>query len=161
MYQYRYKTTRGEYWKMSMYFIYQSMTGMVNLVFTAALLALTFAKWGSSGNIFRICMVLGCCLFTIFQPLAIYLSAGKLASASGEDTEIRLDDVGIQVKVGNTYDKIPWRKIVRIAKLPGMAIIFTDPSHGYLLTDRVVGEDKKAFYDWLMKKQSQTLKKEK
>ena len=83
------------------------------------------------------------------------------ASASGEDTEIRLDDVGIQVKVGNTYDKIPWRKIVRIAKLPGMAIIFTDPSHGYLLTDRVVGEDKKAFYDWLMKKQSQTLKKEK
>ena len=53
------------------------------------------------------------------------------------------------------------RKIVRIAKLPGMAIIFTDPSHGYLLTDRVVGEDKKAFYDWLMKKQSQTLKKEK
>ena len=60
---------------MSMYFIYHSMTGMVNLVFTAALLALTFAKWGSSGNIFRICMVLGCCLFTIFQPLAIYLSA--------------------------------------------------------------------------------------
>ncbi len=161
MYQYRYKTTRGEYWKISMYFIYHSMTGMVNLVFTAALLALTFAKWGSSGTVFRICMVLGCCLFTILQPLAIYLSAGKLASASGEDTEIRLDDVGIQVKVGNTYDKIPWRKIVRIAKLPGMAIVFTDPSHGYLLTDRVVGEDKKAFYDWLVAKQSQTLRKEK
>ncbi len=161
MYQYRYKTTRGEYWKMSMYFIYHSMTGMVNLVFTVALLALTFAKWGSSGTIFRICMVLGCCLFTIFQPLAIYLSAGKLAAASGEDTQIRLDDIGIQVKVGNTHDKIPWRKIVRIAKLPGMAIIFTDPSHGYLLTDRVVGEDKKDFYDWLMTKQPQTLKKEK
>ena len=79
----------------------------------------------------------------------------KLASGSGEDTEIRLDDVGIQVKVGNTYDKIPWRKMVRIAKLPGMAIIFTDPSHGYLLTDRVIGEDKATFYDWLMKKQSQ------
>ena len=90
-------------------------------------------------------MVLGCCLFTIFQPLAIYLSAGKLASVSGEDTEIRLDDVGIQVKVGNTYDKIPWRKIVRITKLPGMAIIFTDPSHGYLLTDRVVERTKKPF----------------
>lgn len=45
--------------------------------------------------------------------------------------------------------------MVRIAKLPGMAIIFTDPSHGYLLTDRVIGEDKATFYDWLMKKQSQ------
>ena len=105
MYQYRYKTTRGEYWKMSMYFIYHSMTGMVNLVFTAALIALTCAKWESSGTVFRICMVLGCCLFPILQPLAVYLSAGKLASGSGEDTEIRLDDVGIQVKVGNTYDK--------------------------------------------------------
>ena len=110
MYQYRYKTTRGEYWKMSMYFIYHSMTGMVNLVFTAALIALTCAKWESSGTVFHICMVLGCCLFPILQPLAVYLSAGKLASGSGEDTEIRLDDVGIQVKVGNTYDKIPWRK---------------------------------------------------
>ena len=82
MYQYRYKTTRGEYWKMSMYFIYHSMTGMVNLVFTAALIALTCAKWESSGTVFRICMVLGCCLFPILQPLAVYLSAGKLASGS-------------------------------------------------------------------------------
>lgn len=161
MYQYRYKTTRGEYWKMSMYFIYHSMTGMVNLVFTAALLALTFVKWETSGTIFRVFMVLGCCLFTILQPLAIYWSAGKLVSGSGADTEIRLDDIGIKVKVGNTHDKIPWRKIVRIAKLPGMAIIFTDPSHGYLLTDRVVGEDKAAFYDWLMAKQTQTQKKTK
>ena len=93
---------------MSMYFIYHSMTGMVNHVFTAALIALTSAKWESSGTVFRICMVLGCCLFPILQPLAVYLSAGKLAYGSGEDTEIRLDDVGIQVKVGNTYDKIPW-----------------------------------------------------
>ncbi len=161
MYQYRYKTTRGEYWKMSMYFIYHSMTGMVNLVFTAALFALTYAKWESSGILFRICMILGCCLFTILQPLTIYIRAGKMAAGSGDDTQICLDDIGVQIKVGNTYDKIPWRKIVRIAKLPGMAIIFTDPSHGYLLTDRVVGEDKKVFYDWLMAKQAQTLKKEK
>ena len=118
MYQYRYKTTRGEYWKMSMYFIYHSMTGMVNLVFTAALIALTCAKWESSGTVFRICMVLGCCLFPILQPLAVYLSAGKLASGSGEDTEIRLDDVGIQEKNGKDrkaagdghhfYRSIPW-----------------------------------------------------
>lgn len=144
-----------------MYFIYHSMTGMVNLVFTAALFALTYAKWESSGILFRICMILGCCLFTILQPLTIYIRAGKMAAGSGDDTQIRLDDIGVQIKVGNTYDKIPWRKIVRIAKLPGMAIIFTDPSHGYLLTDRVVGEDKKVFYDWLMAKQAQTLKKEK
>lgn len=73
--------------------------------------------------------------FPILQPLAVYLSAGKLASGSGEDTEIRLDDVGIQVKVGNTYDKIPWRKMVRIAKLPGMAIILQiHPMDIYLQT---------------------------
>ena len=161
MYQYRYKTTRGEFFNVSASSDFYSLSLLVDLAITAALLALTFVKWETSGTIFRVFMVLGCCLFTILQPLAIYWSAGKLVSGSGADTEIRLDDVGIQVKVGNTHDKIPWRKIVRIAKLPGMAIIFTDPSHGYLLTDRVVGEDKAAFYDWLMAKQTQTQKKTK
>ena len=35
---------------MSMYFIYHSMTGMVNLVFTAALIALLLVQMGSFGN---------------------------------------------------------------------------------------------------------------
>ena len=142
MYQYRYKTTRGEYWKMSMYFIYHSMTGMVNLVFTAALLALTFVKWETSGTIFRVFHGFRLLpFFTILQPLAIYWSAGKLVSGSGADTEIRLDDVGIQVKVGNTHDKIPWRKIVRDCQNCQVWLLFlqTRPMD-YLLTDRVVGE---------------------
>ena len=45
--------------------------------------------------------------------------------------------------------------MVRIAKLPGMAIIFYR-SIPWIFTYRpVIGEDKATFYDWLMKKQSQ------
>ena len=93
---------------------------------------------------------LGCCLFPILQPLAVYLSAGKLASGSGEDTEIRLDDVGIQVKVGILTIRFRGEN-GKDRKAAGDGHHFTDPSHGYLLTDRVIGEDKATFYDWLMK----------
>ena len=90
---------------------------------------------GVFGN--RIPYLYGFRLLPFSNPSAAgYLSqCRKLASGSGEDTEIRLDDVGIQVKVGNTYDKIPWRKMVRIAKLPGMAIILQiHPMDIYLQT---------------------------
>ena len=81
-----------------MYFIYHSMTGMVNLVYSSSYSSY-LCKW-EPGN--RIPYSYGFRLlpFSQLQPLAVYLSAGKLASGSGEDTEIRLDDAGIQVKSG-------------------------------------------------------------
>ena len=115
---------------MSMYFIYHSMTGMVNLVFTAALLALTFAKWGSSGNIFRICMVLGCIMdmapiILIATPILL-----PIATSIGIDPiqfgimvvlncgiGLLTPPVGAVLFIGSAVAKIPMEKVVK-ATLP-------------------------------------------
>lgn len=53
-----------------MYYTYGSVVGMCNLIFTAAVIALTISKWNSAGVIWRFFLVLGCCLFTVIQPFA-------------------------------------------------------------------------------------------
>ena len=48
MYQYTYRLSNGEYWRLSMYYTYGSMVGVCNLIFTAALFILTYVKMGRS-----------------------------------------------------------------------------------------------------------------
>ncbi len=40
-YEYTYRNTCMDIWQLSMYYIYGSMVGMCNLIFTAAILTLT------------------------------------------------------------------------------------------------------------------------
>ena len=43
------------------------------------------------------------------------------------------------------HENIGWNKL-RVAKQPGMMIVFSDARHGYMLTNRVLGTQKDAFY---------------
>ena len=149
MYQYTYRLCNGEYWRLSMYYTYGSMVGVCNLIFTAALFILTYVKWGGAGWGYRAMLILGCSLFTVLQPLAIWRRSKKSASAIKEDTHIMIDGKGIHVTVGTAHTDIVWDKIRRISKKPDMLVIFSDTTHGYVLTDRVLGGDREAVYSFI------------
>ncbi|WP_349668643.1 YcxB family protein [Lacrimispora sp.] len=150
-YEYTYRNTGMDIWQLSMYYIYGSMVGMCNLIFTAAVLTLTIVRWETSGNFFRICAVLGCCLFPIIQPLAVYGKAKKQSSAS-QDIKIRFDDTGIHVGQGEGKQEISWNKIRRIAKKPSMILVFLNSTHGFVLPNRILKEEKNDFYAFLSSK---------
>ena len=77
------------------------------------------------------------------------------ASAPGDletfqkDTHIMIDGKGIHVTVGTAHTDIVWDKIRRISKKPDMLVIFSDTTHGYVLTDRVLGGDREAVYSFI------------
>ena len=149
MYKYTYRLSNGEYWRLSMYYTYGSMVGVCNLVFTVALFILTYVKWSGAGWGYRAMLILGCSLFTVLQPLAIWRRSKKIASAIKEDTHIMIDGKGIHVTVGAAHTDIAWDKVRRISKKPDMLVIFSDTTHGYVLTDRVLGEDREAVYYYI------------
>ena len=55
----------------------------------------------------------------------------------------------IHVTVGTAHTDIVWDKIRRISKKPDMLVIFSDTTHGYVLTDRVLGGDREAVYSFI------------
>ena len=150
-YEYTYKNTGMDIWQLSMYYIYGSMVGVCNLIFTAAILTLTIVRWETSGNFFRICAVLGCCLFPVIQPLAVYGKAKKQALSS-QDIKIRFDDTGIHVGEGEGKQEISWNKIRRIGKKPSMILVFLNSTHGFVLPGRILKEEKNDFYAFLSSK---------
>lgn len=81
-YKYTYRTTARDLWQLSMYYIYGSLAGLCNIIFTVAAFALGFSRWDQAQGIVRCLIVLGAAFFTVIQPLMIY---AKAKEAGGGD----------------------------------------------------------------------------
>lgn len=151
-YKYTYRTTARDLWQLSMYYIYGSLAGLCNIIFTVATFALGFSRWDQAQGIVRCLIVLGCCLFTVIQPLMIYAKAKKQAAGITQDTQVSIDDNGLYIRVGDDTSQLPWKSVKRISRKPAMIIIFSDTTHGFIFTNRVLGNEKEEFYRYASSK---------
>ena len=151
-YKYTYRTTARDLWQLSMYYIYGSLAGLCNIIFTVAAFALGFSRWDQAQGIVRCLIVLGCCLFTVIQPLMIYAKAKKQAAGITQDTQVSIDDNGLYIRVGDDTSQLPWKSVKRISRKPAMIIIFSDATHGFIFTNRVLGNEKEEFYRYASSK---------
>ena len=145
-YQYTYRTTASELWQLSMYYIYGSMVGLCNILFTAAVIALMVSRWQTAPTWQRLLFVAALCLFTVLQPLAIYRRARRQAARIQADTTLGANEAGIHIQVGDQRADLKWSSIKRVSKKPTMLILFSDTSHGYVLSNRVLGGERDEFY---------------
>ncbi|NCC78298.1 MAG: YcxB family protein, partial [Clostridia bacterium] len=72
---FNYETKASDLWQLSMYGIYKSMVGLVNVIFTAAMVLLTAKYWSEVNWYLKGLLILGLSLFTVIQPLLIYRRA--------------------------------------------------------------------------------------
>lgn len=159
-FEYTYRNTCSDIWQLSMYYVYGSLAGLCNVIFTVAALCLTIVRWESFGIFLRISAILACCLFPVIQPLAIYAKAKKrTAKANVSDTFLRFDERGIYVRQAEESQEIKWNKIKRIAKKPTLILIFSDSTHGFVLPNRTLKGEREEFYTFLTSKVDKSVKK--
>lgn len=152
MYKFTYQTRALDFWQLSMYYTYGSVVGVCNIIFTVAMFILAVTMWGIANPAFRVSMVLGCCLFTVIQPVAVWNKAAKMAKGILCDTEIDFNDKGVHISANNQNADIKWSNIKKVAKKPTMVIIYSDTVHGYVLSNKVLGNRKQEFYKYVMSK---------
>lgn len=151
-FKFKYRNTAFEYWQLAMYYTYGSIVGICNIIFTAAMIALTVRFWTESSSFVRLLLLLACGLFTVFQPLYVYLQSKEKMKAVQQEIELSFDDKGIYVKSGEKTEQLSWKRIKKVSKKPGMIIIFSDTVHGYVLSSRVLGKEKEEFYAFVVSK---------
>lgn len=151
-YKFVYQTTAFDLWQLSMYQIYGSMVGVCNIIFTIAMLLLTIKFWEDVNIFIKILLIIAICLFTVIQPTVVYMRAKRQITTVTQDIEIGFDDKGIHVKTKNQNSDLKWNKINGISKKPTMIIIFSTTKHGFILTNKVLGKQKAAFYDYVVSK---------
>ncbi len=128
-----------------MYYAYASYTAVVNIVCIVSSIALIIALWRTSAPWFRVIMLIFLSLFTVIQPLFIYLSAKSQVKGEQDEMELLFNKKGMDITVGDKHENHPWKDIISVTVKPTLVIIYTDTSHGYILTNRVLGETRKDF----------------
>ena len=76
-YEYTFRNTPGDYWKFRMENHYRNWTGLVSIVYTLSMLALTITKWNSTNGLGKALLLIFLLVFPLFQPLFVYLSTCK------------------------------------------------------------------------------------
>ncbi|MCR4757780.1 MAG: YcxB family protein [Butyrivibrio sp.] len=151
-YKFKCDVKASDLWKMAMKRTYKSIVGVVNVVFTVAMIALVIRFWGEASSFMRSVMVIGCLLFPVIQPLATYGKSAKQLEDMPKDMELSFDDMGVHVETGGKSEDIRWKKISNAIKRSNMIIVMSDDRHGYMLTNRVLGDQKESFYQYLCSK---------
>jgi len=151
-YKFNYQTTAFDLWQLSMYSIYGSMVGVCNIIFTVAMLLVSIRFWEDVNGIIKIILIIAICLFTVIQPAVVYKRAKKQVGAVPRDMEIGFDDNGIHVKTQNQSSNLKWNTIKGLSKKPSLIVIFSTTKHGFVLTNKVLGKQKKDFYDYVVSK---------
>ena len=139
-------------WKMAMIRTYKSPVGVVNIVFTVAMILLTLKFFGTSSDLLRILMIFGCLVFPVIQPLATYGMSVKQLEDLPKDMELTFNDKGVHVMAGDKSEDIKWNRIANAIKRNNMIVVMSDDSHGYMFTNRVLGDQKEEFYNFLCSK---------
>ena len=139
-------------WKIAMLKIYKSYTGVINIVFSVAMVFLCVRFYGEVGSFLRTVLIFLLILFPILQPLAIYSRSVKQLEDLPGEMVMRFDDKGVCVECKGTRATLPWKRIKNAYKREGMVVVMSDDRHGYMLTDRVLGAEKDEFFEYLRSK---------
>ncbi len=151
-YKYMCDVKASDLWKMAMVRTYKSAIGIVNIVFTVAMILLILRLWNTAPDILRILMIFGCLLFPVIQPLATYGMCVKQLENLPKDMELTFNDAGVHVRTGDKSQDIRWKRVANAIKRSSMIVVMSDDSHGYMLTNRVLGDQKEEFYNYLCSK---------
>ncbi len=149
-YRFKCEVTAMDFWKLVMQRTYRSTVGVCNLIFTAAMIVLAFRFWDTAADFYKALILTGCLLFPVIQPVVVYGQSKKQAVSVPKGMELGFDDRGIHVDTQEDTAMIPWDKVKNIVQEFHMIIIFSDSAHGYILTDRILGEMKEPFYRYVV-----------
>lgn len=138
--------------KIAMIRIYKNFTGIINVVFTVAMVCLAVRFFKDAVPFFKGMMIFGIIMFPILQPLAIYSRSVKQLENLPAQMDIHFDDKGMEINCDGKSQFLPWSKITNAFKQLNMIVIMSDDKHGYMLTDRVLGAKKDEFFDFVCDK---------
>ena len=102
-YKFHYKNTAFELFKLSFFFLYSSLAGIVNIIFTFAMLALIISRWHEANNFLRAILVFAVLFFVLFQPFMMYNRARGNVNTLKELT-LEIGEKGITVEVEGKHE---------------------------------------------------------
>lgn len=140
-----------DFWRSTMQKTYRSMAGIINIVFTGAMLVLTFRFFREAKALEQSLLLLGCIWFPIIQPCIVYCRLRKAVKQLPDNLWLDFSDEGMRVMLGERRQDIPWSGFQRIEIAADMVTLLVGSGQGYVVTNRTMGQEREAFLAFVKK----------
>lgn len=139
--------TAKELWIFSMYHANAGFMGIFNVLFSLAALYLLIFRWGSTTVPYRCLLVVCALIFTVWQPLLLWMKAAKQAKrpAVKNPMRLRFDDETLTVSQEENAADFTWEQMGRLDAKPSMYILYMDRIHAYLIPKKALGDQEEVF----------------
>lgn len=138
-------------WLFSMYHANKGYLGVFNVLFTLASLYLLVTQWSQTGVGRRLLLLVCVLMFTVWQPGLLFLKA--LKQVRNDRMKVPMDMTftkeGFTVEQGDQSMEVAWDQIGRAVRIRGEYILYMGQMRAYLIPDRILGEDKDKFGQFL------------
>ncbi len=148
-FRFQVKATAFDFFKMSMKKTYKSPLGVCNIIFFIASLLLTLKFFSGASPLARALMLFMCLLIPVIQPLGIYLRSKSYAMAIPPSLILEARNTGIYVEAGEKSDHITWNKVFNIFDTGDCVVLKLIGGNGYFLFNRILGDRREAFIDYV------------
>ncbi len=128
-----------------MYYAYSSYLAVINLVCILSSVVLLIQLWGTSPVWFRAFLILFLLLFTVIQPLLVWVRSKHSLSGNYPELELEFSEKGILITADNERQEKQWKQVFAVLKKPTIVIVYMEDGKGYILRNRVLGETKREF----------------
>lgn len=133
-----------------MYGIFTSMIGVVNGIFAVSMILLTFRFWNKVNVVLKIILIIAISLFTIIQPIMVYLGARKQVKTVPAGMKLNIDKEGVNILTPKESSMIKWKQVKGVTKKLDMVILYTTEEHGFIISNRLLKGKMEEFYNYVV-----------
>lgn len=139
------KLNTNDIWLFSMYHSNRGFLGIFNIIFTIASIYSLAVKWNEINIGMRFIFILCASLFSVVQPVILYLKAAKQAKSQGirDGFIIELDEKTLKVSQKQQSAVFNWEDIFKTMIRKKMIIIYLDNIRAYLIPNRYLENNEK------------------
>ena len=141
-----------DFFKMCMRETYTLPLGICNIVFFVAVVLMTVKFYADADTVVRGLLVIMCLVFPVIQPFCVYRRAVGLSRSMPKDMTMETTEKGLLVRVGELSETVDYSKIKKVMTTRDCLIINVGGRNGYFLFNRVLGDRKEEFAEFLKSK---------
>lgn len=122
---------------------YRRLTGIIWIIFSLVVVAVTVYTWGDVDIMYSVLMILLASLYTVINPVMLYFKARKQV-ANNESFNSTLhyvvDDKGIKISQNNEKASVKWDEIWKVVRYGNEVIVYVTTVRAFVWPVDSIGD---------------------
>ncbi len=155
-YEFSIKLNKNDIFLSSIYYSYYSVSGVLSILFSVVFLilfiySLITKMFFDFNDIYKVVVILFAFLFTLIQPIVIYLKV-LLKNKNNIERKLTFYDDKFNIRANDLNEDFKYDIIFKVKMYKKMIVIFYDSINGQVIPNRYFDNNKLEFFNFIKSK---------